>query len=60
MAFSKSMGREALGPVKARFLSVWGIQRQGGRSRWVGEHPHRSREMEDGIAGFQRGNQERE
>jgi hypothetical protein len=26
---------------------------------WVGEHPQRSKRREDGIGGFQRGNQER-
>ena len=33
-----------------------GIQGQGGRSGWVGEHPHRSRGMGNGIRGFWRGN----
>jgi len=30
-----------------------------GVSGWVGEHPHRTRERENGIAGFWRRNQER-
>jgi hypothetical protein len=31
-----------------------------GVGRWIGEHPHRGREREDGIGGFQRGDLERE
>jgi hypothetical protein len=37
-----SMGGESLGPWKAWYPSV-GNSRVGGRSGWVGEHPHRSR-----------------
>jgi len=36
-----------------------GIARRGGRSGWLGKHPHRSRGREDGIGGFWRGNQGR-
>ena len=55
-----SMGREVLGPVKSPCTS--GGECQGGEARvggWVGEHPHRRMGREDGIGGFQRGNQER-
>jgi hypothetical protein len=55
-----SMGGETLGPGKASCPSVGECQGGevgvGGR---VGEYPHRSREREDGIGDFQRGNQER-
>jgi hypothetical protein len=54
------MGGETLGPGKASCPSVGECQGGevgvGGR---VGEYPHRSREREDGIGDFQRGNQER-
>ena len=54
------MKGEALGPMKARCPSVGECQgREAGVGGWVVEHPHRSREREDGIRGFQRGNQER-
>ena len=56
------MGGWALGPVKALWLSVGKCK--GGDAdvgRWVGEHPHRSREKEGGIGGvfFWGGDQER-
>jgi hypothetical protein len=55
-----SMGREALGLVKAQCRSVGECQyRKGGENGWVEEHPHRSRGKEDGIGGLHRGNQER-
>jgi hypothetical protein len=41
---------EALGPVMPRCR---GMPRWGGRSEWVGEHPHRSRwgRWEEGFPG---------
>jgi hypothetical protein len=48
------MGREALGPEKARCPSVRECQ-----DKEVGVGGLVSREREDGIEGFQRGNQER-
>jgi hypothetical protein len=55
------VGGEALGPVKAGCPSVG--ECQGGElgvGGWVEEHTHKSREREDGIGGFQRGNWGRE
>ena len=43
-----SMGEEALGPVNACYPSK--EECQGGEARvgrWLGEHPHRSREKEE-------------
>ena len=54
------MGGEALGLVKAQCPSVGECQdREAGVGGWVKQYPHRSREMWDGIGGFQRGNQEK-
>ena len=50
------MGREALGPVKARCPSV--VECKGsviGVGKWVGEHPHKSRGEEGGDMGFVEG-----
>ena len=50
------MEREALGPVKARCLSVGECEGREARvGGWVGAHSHRSRERGDGIGDFQRG-----
>jgi hypothetical protein len=50
------MGGETLCPVKAQCPNVGECQdveaRVGG---WLGEHFHRSREIEDGIGDFRRG-----
>jgi hypothetical protein len=55
------MGRQAFFfPVKARCPSVG--EYQGWEARvvgWLGKHPHRSMEREDGIGDFWRGNWER-
>ena len=48
------MGGEALGPVKARFPREF-EGREAGVGGWVWEHPHRSREMGDGVGGFWEG-----
>ena len=49
------MGGEVLGPGKARCHSVEECHgRDVGVGGWVGEHPHRSREREDGIVVFRR------
>ena len=54
------MGREALGPVKARCPSIGKFEGgEVGVGGWVGENPHRSRGKGDGIGSFWRGNQER-
>jgi hypothetical protein len=52
-----SGGGEALGPVKARCPCVGNAKAV--RRDWVGEYPHRSKGMGDGIEGLQRGNWER-
>jgi hypothetical protein len=51
-----SVGGEALGPLKVQCLSV--VKCQGsdvGVSRWIGEHPHRSRggRMGEGVCGWE-------
>jgi hypothetical protein len=47
------MEGEAFGPVKAQWMpQCREIRRRGGRSEWVGEQPHRSRENNDEIGGF--------
>jgi hypothetical protein len=54
------MGEEVVGPVKAPCPSIWEWQdRVSGVIGRVWEHPPRSREREDWIGGFQRGNWER-
>jgi hypothetical protein len=54
------MGGEVLGLVKAQCSSVGGCQGgEVGVVRWVGEHPHRSKERGYEIRGFRRNNQER-
>jgi len=54
------MGGEALCPVKALCPSVgeWQRREMGG-NRWVGEHPHRSREKWDVIEELWTENRER-
>ena len=50
----------ALGPEGFRWPSVGECQGwKVGVGGWVKEHPHRGREREDGIGGFQRGDLER-
>jgi hypothetical protein len=50
-----SVGGEALGPGKTQCPSVGECQgREAGVGEWVREHPHRSREREDGM-GISRG-----
>ena len=54
-----SMGREALGPVKAQCPSVGECLGSAARvGRWVGEHPHRSRSEGVAIQNLLRGNWE--
>jgi hypothetical protein len=58
--FWTSMGGQALGLVKAQCFSVGECQGgEVGVSRWVGEHPHRSKGKGYEIGGFRRKNQER-
>jgi hypothetical protein len=51
------VGGEAFGPESVPFLSLGEYQR---RKIGGGKHPHRSREMGEGIGCFQRGDLERE
>jgi hypothetical protein len=54
------MGKEALGPVKARCPSVGECKvEEEGVVKWVGAHPPRSRRRGDGVGGFGGGNRER-
>ena len=54
------MGGQALGPVKAQCSSIGECQGRDVRmSRWVGEHPYRSRGKGHGIGDFERGNHEK-
>jgi hypothetical protein len=55
-----SVGREALGPVKAWCPSVGESQgEEAGVGGWVEEHPYRSRMKTNRIESLKRGNQER-
>jgi hypothetical protein len=61
MALSDINGRRSPRSGKAQFSTVGECQcEDAGVGGWVGEYPHRSRERDDGIECFQRGNQERE
>jgi hypothetical protein len=54
------MGGESFGPRKVQCPSIGKCQgEEAGVGRRVREHPHRTREREDGIGVFQRRNQER-
>jgi hypothetical protein len=55
IALSSTNGRRGPWPCEGSMPQCRGMQRQGGRSGWIGESPYRSRGSGDRIGGFQGG-----